>query len=53
MSAAATIIMMSAANKAKACADCVSGEPLTDIQGAILIICMVCLIAVILWVNRK
>lgn len=52
MAAAATIIMMSAANKAKACADCVS-EPLTTTQSIVLVVCVVCLIAVILWISRK
>lgn len=52
MSAAATIIMMSAANKAKACADCV-GEPLTTTQSIVLVVSAVCLIVVILWINKN
>lgn len=52
MAAAATIIMLSAANKAKPCVDCVS-EPLTTTESIVLVACMICLIAVILWINRN
>ena len=52
MAAAATIIMMSTANKAKACADCVSA-PLTTTESIVLVVCMICLGVVILWIGRK
>lgn len=52
MAAAATIIMMSAANKAKACTDCVSA-PLTTTEIFVLVVGMICLGIVILWIGRK